>query len=107
MDSITLQANQDCTESGFIFEIQSLYAYLRRVVDPRKSKGIRYQLATLLLLILLAKLGGQDNPTGISEWVKLREAALVKILKLPRQRVPHHAPIGGCCKLWNQRRLNR
>jgi predicted transposase YbfD/YdcC len=90
MDSNTLQANQDCTESGFIFEIHSLYAYLKRVVDPRKSKGIRYQLATILLLILLAKLGGQDNPTGISEWVKHREAALVEMLKLPGKRVPHH-----------------
>jgi predicted transposase YbfD/YdcC len=43
-----------------------------------------------LLLILLAKLGGQDNPTGISEWVKHREAALVEMLKLPRKHVPHH-----------------
>jgi predicted transposase YbfD/YdcC len=90
MDSITLQANQDCTESGFIFEIHSLYAYLKRVVDPRKPKGLRYQLATILLLVLLAKLGGQDNPTGISEWVKHREAALVEMLKLPCKRVPHH-----------------
>jgi hypothetical protein len=83
MDSITPQANQDCTESGFIFEIHSLYAYLNRVIDPRKLKGLRYQLATILLMVLVAKLGGQDNPTGISEWAKLREVALVEMLKLP------------------------
>ena len=90
MDSNTLQANEDCTAGGLIFDIHSLYAYLQRVVDPRKPKGLRYHLATLLLLILLAKLGGQDNPTGIAEWVKHREAGLVELLKLPRKRVPHH-----------------
>lgn len=90
MDSITLEANENCTAEGLIFDIHSLYAYLQRVVDPRKPKGLRYHLATLLLLILLAKLGGQDNPTGIAEWVKHREAGLVEMLKLPRKRVPHH-----------------
>lgn len=90
MDSITLANNEDCTCEGFIFEIHSLYAYLQRVADPRKPKGLRYPLATLLLLILLAKMGGQDHPTGISEWVKHREAGLVPLLKLPRKRVPHH-----------------
>jgi len=90
MNSITLRANEDCTSGGFIFEVNSLYAYLERVTEPRKAKGIRYHVATLLLLILLAKMGGQDNPTGISEWVKHREAGLVEMLKLPRKRVPHH-----------------
>ena len=72
MDSITLQANQDCTTEGMIFDLASLYAYLKRVNDPRKAKGIRYHLATLLLLILMAKLGGQDHPTGIAELIKHR-----------------------------------
>lgn len=90
MDSITIQAHEDCTQEGLIFDLHSLYAYFERVADPRKAKGIRYHLATLLVLILLAKLGGQDRPTGIAEWIKLREAGLVEMLKLPRQRVPHH-----------------
>jgi hypothetical protein len=90
MDSITLATNEGCSEEGFIFEIHSLYAFLERVTDPRKPKGLRYPLATLLLLILLAKMGGQDHPTGISEWVKLREEGLVRLLKLPRKCVPHH-----------------
>jgi predicted transposase YbfD/YdcC len=93
MDSITVQANQDCTSEGMIYDLASLYAYLKRVNDPRKRKGIRYHLATLLLLILLAKLGGQDHPTGIAEWIKHREAALVELLKLPRHQVPHHCTI--------------
>lgn len=90
MDSITLQANETCTEEGLVYDVASLYAYLEKMLDPRKRKGIRYRLATLLLLILLAKLGGQDHPTGMAEWVKHREAGLVELLKLPRKRVPHH-----------------
>jgi predicted transposase YbfD/YdcC len=73
-----------------IYELHSLYAYLERVVDPRHRKGVRYPIATLLVLLLLAKLAGQDHPTGMAEWVKHREAALVEMLKLPRKRVPHH-----------------
>ncbi len=90
MDSITVQANEKCTEGGMIYELGSLYAHLEKLMDPRKPKGIRYHLVTLLLLILLAKLAGQDHPTGIAEWVKYREASLVELLKLPRKRVPHH-----------------
>ena len=90
MDSITLQANENCTEGGMLYELGSLYAYLEKLIDPRKRKGVRYHLATLLLLILLAKLAGQNHPTGIAEWVKYREAGLVELLKLPRKRVPHH-----------------
>ncbi len=90
MDCITLQANENCTVGGMIFDIHSLYAYLERVVDPRHRKGIRYHVATLLLLMMLAKLAGQDTPTGMAEWVQHREAGLVEMLKLPRKRVPHH-----------------
>lgn len=93
MDSITLQAHEDCTAEGLIYDLGSLYAYLLRVVDPRKAKGIRYPLATLLLLILLAKFGGEDTPTGIGAWLKYRQSALVEMLKLPRQQVPHHCTI--------------
>lgn len=93
MDSITLQAHEDCTEGGMIYDLASLYAYLLRVVDPRKAKGIRYHLATLLLLIILAKFGGEDTPTGIGAWLKYRKSTLVEMLKLPRQQVPHHCTI--------------
>lgn len=90
MDSITIQAHEDCTTEGLIFDLDSLYAHFERITDPRKPKGIRYRLATLLVLILLAKLGGQDRPTGIAEWLQHREAGLVRMLKLPRKCVPHH-----------------
>ncbi len=93
MDSITLREKEGCTNEGFIYDIDSLYASLEKVSDPRKPKGVRYGIGTILLLILLAKFGGENHPTGIAEWIKHREEALVKLLKLRREEVPHHCTI--------------
>ncbi|MAT42847.1 MAG: hypothetical protein CL609_10925, partial [Anaerolineaceae bacterium] len=93
MDSITIGEKENCTNWGFVFDLNSLYAHLERITDPRRPKGVRYSLATILLLIILAKMGGENHPTGISEWIKHREEGLVKLLKLPREEVPHHCTI--------------
>jgi len=42
--------------NGVIFDINSIYAYLLRVQDLRKHRGIRYNLAMILVVIILAKL---------------------------------------------------
>jgi len=90
LDSIILHENEDVTAGGMIYSIDSLYAYLERIPDHRKPKGLRYRLATLLVLILLAKLGGQDQPSGISDWVAHRRESLIALLKLSRDSVPHY-----------------
>jgi len=90
LDSIILQENEDLTAGGMLYDIDSLYAYLERLPDPRKPKGVRYRLATLLVLILLAKLGGEDQPSGIAEWVTHRREQLIDLLKLSRGSVPHY-----------------
>jgi predicted transposase YbfD/YdcC len=74
-----------------IFSLGSLYTYLARVTDQRKRRGIRYPLATLLVLILLAKLCGQDKPSGIADWAQQRRAFLVAALRLKRDQLPHHS----------------
>jgi hypothetical protein len=63
---------QEENENGLVFDIGSLYEYLGRVEDTRKSKGKRYTLISLLILMLLAKLGGEDKPSGIAEWIAHR-----------------------------------
>jgi hypothetical protein len=35
--------------------------------DPRKAKGKHYSLATLLVLIFLAKLCNQDTPVAMAD----------------------------------------
>ena len=75
------------------FDVKSLYGYLEEITDKRKRRGIRYQLADALALIILAKLGGEDEPRGIADWLKYRAALLVEVLDLPRASMPHESTI--------------
>jgi DDE_Tnp_1-associated len=71
------------------FEVNSLYEALLKVKDKRKARGKRYKLATVLTLSVLAKLGGEDEPEGMAEWVKHRAQELQAPLGLKRQSMPH------------------
>jgi len=61
------------SNTGQVFNLVSLYDRFQEVQDKRKPKGKRYALATILMGIFLAKLCGEDKPSGIAEWVRLRE----------------------------------
>ena len=76
---------------GMIFDISSLYAYLLRLHDRRKHRGIRYNLAMILVVLILAKLCGQDKPYAIADWAQNRSKFLVEVLRLKRSRLPHHS----------------
>ncbi len=75
-------------ESGFAFELGSLYDRLEQLTDARHAQGKRYSLALLLTLIILAKLSGEDRPKGIAQWARLRSAELIEILPLERESLP-------------------
>jgi predicted transposase YbfD/YdcC len=76
-------------ETGVCISIQGLRAYLEHVCDPRKARGVRYRLVDLLTLLILAKLGGEDGMKGMTEWVRLREQSLIRLLGIKRERLPH------------------
>jgi predicted transposase YbfD/YdcC len=80
-------------KEGIVFDVNSLYAWLLKLVDGRKRRGIRYPLAQVLLMVILAKLGGEDGPKGMSEWLKHRTGFLRTHLKLSRASVPHPVTI--------------
>lgn len=71
------------------FEVNSLYEALLKVVDKRKARGKRYGLASVLTLSVLAKLGGEDEPEGMADWVKHRGQALRESLGMKRENMPH------------------
>jgi predicted transposase YbfD/YdcC len=79
------------TEEPIVIEVNSLYAQFQGLSDKRKAKGIRYRLGDLLVLMVLAKICGQDNPSGMADWVKERGEQLQAFLKLKRARMPHHS----------------
>jgi predicted transposase YbfD/YdcC len=76
---------------GVTFEVNSLYEALQSVGDKRKARGKRYSAALVLTLSVLAKLGGEDKPEGMAEWVQLRAELLRASLGLTRATLPHTA----------------
>jgi len=74
-----------------VFDVGSLYAYFREMKDTRKARGMRYKLATVLVMMVMAKLCGEDTPSGIADWVRYRAEQFIEMLKLKRQTVPHHS----------------
>jgi predicted transposase YbfD/YdcC len=79
------------TQAGIVFDVGSLYAHFRTMVDRRKPRGLRYGLALVLVLVVMAKTCGEDRPSGIAEWAKHRTEMLVEMLRLKRKGMPHHS----------------
>jgi predicted transposase YbfD/YdcC len=73
-----------------VFALSDLWRRLAALPDQRKRRGKRYALPVLLLLIVLAKLSGEDRPSGIADWVAHRRARLAQALGIRLPRAPHH-----------------
>ena len=78
-------------EKEQFFDVGSLYARFRELRDKRKPKGLRYRLETILVIMLLAKICGEDNPSGIAEWARHRTELFCETLNLERKTMPHHS----------------
>jgi predicted transposase YbfD/YdcC len=79
------------TEERVVFDVGSLYAHLQELKDSRKARGIRYPLVAILVMMVMAKLCGEDTPSGIADWVKHRGEQFIDMLKLKRKSMPHHS----------------
>jgi predicted transposase YbfD/YdcC len=90
MDYTELEPHQEVDRTGILYDLKSLFAFLLRVTDPRHNRGKQYPLELLLALILLAKLCGENTPTGIADWVTYRIDALVAMKLLPKHKAPCH-----------------
>jgi len=78
-------------EENVVFDVGSLYGYLQEIKDSWKPRGIRYPLVAILVMMVMAKLCGEDTPSGIADWVKHRAEQLVDMLKWKRKHMPHHS----------------
>jgi len=84
------KVEREISENGIEFDLGSVYARLNKLTDVRKAKGKRYSLTTILMIILMAKLCGENTPLGIADWAKNRQTELVKTLGLDRPSMPNH-----------------
>src|SRR5512145_2408625 len=82
---------ESITSAGQLIDVGSLYAEFSQLKDRRKARGKRYRLETVLTLLVLAKVCGEDKPGGIAEWAKHRLEWLCEVLKLERKSMPHRS----------------
>ena len=77
--------------SGMVLEPgaeTSRYEALRKLSDPRRRQGKRYDWALILCLLVLALLAGQTSVSGATEWIRHRGARLCERFGLRRKSMP-------------------
>src|SRR6266496_181165 len=82
------RVQQDYGASGVVYDLGSVYEGLSKITDKRKARGKIYRIETILLIIVLAKLSGEDKPSGIAEWGKHHGEELVKLMQLQKAQMP-------------------
>jgi hypothetical protein len=75
---------------GIVFDVQSLYAHFLQLKDWRGRRGKRYTLAMILVALVLAKMAGEDSPSGMAAWARERKALFRDIFCLKREAMPSH-----------------
>ena len=90
MHCSTGRVQQDYGITGIMYDVGSVYERLTKLTDLRKAKGKLYALEMVLLIVVMAKLCGEDKPLGIAEWAQNRHEELVRLLKLNWARMPSH-----------------
>ncbi len=91
MKVTTISANLPLPNEALLFDLEVLYHCLQTVPDQRSRQGLRYPLANILLIGVLAKLAGQDSSRAIAHWAHLRKAELCLLFALQRQTMPHYS----------------
>ena len=71
------------------FDRGSVFDGWSQLTDTRKARGKRYSLETILTIIVLAKMCGEDTPSAIADWGKNHQEQLVKLMQLKRTKLPH------------------
>ena len=72
MKDTTISAPLHLPNEALLFDLDALYACLQTIPDHRDRRGVRYPLASLLMIGVLAKLAGQDSSRGMAHWAQLR-----------------------------------
>lgn len=89
MHTTTLTVTPFGSEQPFTIDIATVYAHLQHVPDQRKRRGVRYPLAVLLTIALVAKLVGYTQVRAIAEWARERAEELTALFALERASMPH------------------
>ena len=84
----------------------SVYQAFEQVTDGRHKRGVRYSVALILTLIVLAKLARMTTPRAIAEWVRLRTGWLRKVLPVRRESFPCAATYSNVLQALDAEQVN-
>jgi predicted transposase YbfD/YdcC len=106
MNYTTLQ--EAIQEAGLPVEGEALSVYraFEEVQDGGHKRGVRYSVALILTLIVLAKLAGMTTPLGIAEWVRLRAGWLRRVLPGTRETFPCAATYSNVLRAVDAEQVN-
>lgn len=82
------RVKQDYGATGVVYDYGSVYEGLSKLTDKRKARGKIYRLETIMMIIVLAKLSGEDKPSGIADWGKHHRDEIVELMQLKKSRMP-------------------
>lgn len=88
MDYTTFQIESKQEDDPTPKQIHSLYQVCQQLKDGRKARGRQYDLAGVLLVMVLAKLAGMNSLLAASEWAKDQEEVIRKNVGLLWKRMP-------------------
>ncbi len=107
MNYTTLQKGLTQAEITVEVDAQSVYRAFEQVTDGRHKRGVRYSVALMLTLIVLAKLAGMTTPLAIAEWVRLRAKWLREVLPTTRESFPCAATYSNVLRAVNAEQVNQ
>ena len=93
MHATILPIHQLLPDEPIVFSLHALLRRLDTLTDARALRGRRYSLSFILLLVILAKLCGEDTMAGIAEWAHLRQESLAAFFDRPSLTIPHATTI--------------
>lgn len=73
----------------FAFRLQTLRDRLQTLVDHRDRRGVRYPLAAMFTIAVLAKLAGASRVEALADWARLRASDVARLFGLARLTMPH------------------
>jgi predicted transposase YbfD/YdcC len=89
LNPITFTITPSGQDRSVTINLTELLERLQTVPDQRKRRGVRYPLAVLLTIAVLAKLCGQSQVHALAQWAHERVSELSTVFGLKRTRMPH------------------
>lgn len=81
---------REINAEGVEYDSGSVFERLGQLTNIRKARGKRFSLESILTIIVMAKMCGEDRPSAIADWAKNHQEQILKLLQLKRPKLPHY-----------------